>query len=45
MGIILGKSQKYFVQRQIELGNLISYHDVDLVSNDALLQKYLKFLF
>ena len=28
-------------QYEIELGNLISYHDVDLVSNDALLQKYL----
>ena len=28
-------------QFEIEEGSLISYHDVDLVSNDALLQKYL----
>lgn len=28
-------------QYEIEKGKLISYHDVDLVSNDSLLQKYL----
>ena len=28
-------------QYEIEKGSLLSYHDVDLVSNDALLQKYL----
>ena len=39
-GIINGE-MKLKRQFEIELGNLIKYFDVDLVSNDSLLQKYL----
>ena len=38
---VINGNMKLKRQFEIELGNLISYHDVDLVSNDALLQKYL----